>query len=435
MRDATLEPLQTRVRESQPAGARKPLRILFSCYRAHPHVGGQGVYTSELTRTLADLGHSVDVVAGPPYPELDSRIGLIKLPSLDLFQEKNAFFAFRPSMLARWPDLAEWALHNTGAFGEPFAFGARLARWLGPRINDYDVLHDNQGLFRELATLPRRGLATTATIHHPITVDLKLALDAAPSFTDRVFLRRWHGFIQTQIAVAKRLPALLTVSHASKEAIARDFGVAQERIAVSHNGVDHEVFHPRPQIARERDLIAAAASADVPLKGLSTLIAAFARVAAQRPGARLKVIGRLRDGPAADVLAKTGLRDRVEFVSGLTREEIASIYASASVIACPSLFEGFGFPAAEAMACGAPIASSNGGALPEVVGEAGLIAPAGDAEALADALLTMLNDDGLRAEMSVRSIARAKSAFSWRAHGEAALELYERAGAYADHHA
>lgn len=403
-------------------------RVLFASYRSHPFVGGQGVYAREITRALIDLGCAVDVISGPPYPELDPRAGLIRLPSLDLFAHENAFAALRARHLARWADLSEWALHNTGAFGEPYAFGARLRSWLKSRPGRYDVIHDNQGLYRTLLSLAGEGAPVAATLHHPITVDLRHALQAEPTRLGRALLRRWHGFVATQARVARALPALLTVSEASKAAAVRDFGVDPERVSVAPNGVDHDVFRPRPEIARDQNLIVAAASSDIPMKGLTVLIAAFSRLAQARPDARLEVVGRLRDGPVRDALNASGAADRVRFRAGLAREELAGLYASAAVVVAPSLFEGFGLPAAEAMACGAAVAASDGGGLPEVVGDAGVVTPAGDADALAAALEALLADPARRAALGARAAIRARTRFCWRAHAEAALEVYARAG-------
>lgn len=412
----------------------RPLRILFSSYRSHPHVGGQGVYAREVTRALVELGHEVDVVSGPPYPELDPRVGLVRLPSLDLFTVENALAAFRWRFLRDRADLAEWWLHNTGAFGEPYAFGHRLARWAGRRLGDYDVIHDNQGLSGGLLALRARGAAVTATLHHPITIDLAYALAGEPDALKRALIGRWHSFLATQARVARALPVLLTVSEASAEAAARDFGVARDRLVVAPNGVDHYVFRVQPEIAREPGLVLAAVSADTPLKGLAVLAEAFARLAARRPQAKLLIIGTLREGPAKRILGAAGLGGRVETREGLSHADIAKLYARCAVFVAASLFEGFGMPTAEAMACGAAVAASDGGALPEVVGEAGVITAAGDAGALAAALEALLDDEPRRLKLGIMAAQRARLRFHWRAHALAALGVYGRAGAAgADH--
>ena len=432
----TAAPLDAHALHASPEGlAAEGLRVLIASYRSHPHVGGQGVYVRELSRALNGLGARVTVVSGPPYPELTAGVTLHKLPSLDLFSSDNALAEFRPAFLSRWPDLSEWWLHNTGAFGEMYAFGARLKQWLKPRAGEFEVVHDNQGLYASLPGFTRSGTTSVATLHHPITIDRDLALEAADTWIDRALIRRWHGFLKTQAEVARALPALLTVSHASKKAASDAFGVPPEQISVAFNGVDTNVFHPIKGQEREPGLIAATASADTPLKGLADLLRAFAAIAREAPGARLVVVGRLRDGPAKRELERSGLSARVSFREGVSQSDLADLYRRAAVVAAPSRFEGFGFPAAEAMACGACVLATDGGALPEVVADAGVIVPAGQPDALARAAIALLSDDARREALGVAAAKRAATAFSWRRHALAAVATYARARAHADRRA
>jgi glycosyltransferase involved in cell wall biosynthesis len=402
------------------------LRILIASYRSHPHVGGQGVYVRELSRALAEFGHSVSVASGPPYPDLDPRVELIRIPSLDLFAEQNALKALKPHHLKSWADISEYLAHNTGAFGEIASFGRRLRRFLRAHPGRFDVVHDNQSLASALLRIRRMGTPVVATLHHPITRDLAATLRRSPDWLSRIFLRRWHGFLAMQARTARRLPHILCVSEAARRAAMEDFRLDGASLAVAHNGVDPVVFHPDAAVTREPGLIVSAASADVPLKGLDVLIRAFAQIAQDVPHARLTVIGRLRDGAAKRALTEAGLQSRVEFVSGLSSQDVADLYRRAQLFVSPSFFEGFGFPAAEAMACGAPVVVTDGGALPEVVGDAGRIVPAGDEIALGRAMFALLANPDERARMSAKGVARARD-FSWPTHAQAALNLYRHA--------
>lgn len=390
-------------------------------------MGGQGVYVRALSAALRDLGHVVDVASGPPYPDLEPGVGLIKLPSLDLFAVDNAFAALRPRHFKAPGDLAEWALHNTGAFGELHAFGQRLFAWMRDYGQNYDIVHDNQSLSRGVLRLAQSGMALVATIHHPITVDLRAALQAEPSRFNRLLLRRWHGFVATQARVARSLDHILTVSEASKAAIVEDFAVAPDAIRVAANGVDHTVFTPAPGVLREANLIVTVASADTPLKGLKVLIDALGRLAPSQPDLRLAILGRLREGPAQDAITAHGLDGRITTYQSLAKTEVASLFQRAGVCVFPSLFEGFGLPAAEAMACGAPVITSDGGALPEVVGDAGIVTPAGAPDALATAIDQVLADPARRIALSARAAARATAAFSWSEHAQTAVSIYRSA--------
>ena len=403
-----------------------PRRVLLTGYRSHPHVGGQGVYLRELAIGLRDLGHAVTIASGPPYPDVPEGVELVTFPSLNLFEEKNAFLALRPRHLARKADRSEWLAHNTGAFGELLAFSYRLQDWLKREGHRFDVIHDNQTLtspFVEIA----RTIPVVATIHHPVAIDREFAVAGADKRIDKWLTRRWYNFTDMQARTLRELRHLLAVSQASIDSHAEHYGMPAERARVAFNGIDHAVFHPDAGTSRVPGLIAATASADVPIKGLDVLMTAFVSLARQMPALKLEMIGQLRDGPAKRILESAGMTDRVSTRSGVSREEIADLYRRASLVVCPARFEGFGFPAAEAMACGAPVVASDGGALPEVVGEAGSIVPAGDAVALETAIRAVLNQPDMAAEMSEASAQRARSVFCWRNHALAASALYEEA--------
>ena len=423
--------VSTQLEERADADPIRPLRVLVTGYRSHPHVGGQGVYIRELTGALKALGHSVTVASGPPYPELDPGIDLVRLPSLDLFAEDNAFLALRPRHLASWSDLSEWLAHNSGAFGELYAFARRLDRYLVEAAGEYDVIHDNQTLATPFLRIEKR-LPVVTTLHHPIAIDHDYALAAADKWWKALLTRRWYRFVGMQARTARRLQRHLAVSEAARDTHAERYGVDPQRVRVAYNGIDHDTFTPDPSIPRETGLIVTTASADVPIKGLDVLIDALAQVAAARPKARLHIVGQLRDGPAKRRLAAHGLSQRVTSSSDLTRAEIADLYRRAHIVACPARFEGFGFPAAEAMACGAAVVSSDGGALPEVVGDAGLVSPAGDAGAMAANLARLLDAPADAARLGERASVRARNEFNWSGHALAASRLYAEALAERD---
>jgi glycosyltransferase involved in cell wall biosynthesis len=418
--------VSTRPEEKADAAPVRPLRVLVTGYRSHPHVGGQGVYIRELTNGLLALGHQVSVASGPPYPELDPAVELIKLPSLDLFAEKNAFLALRPRHLKSWADLSEWLSHNSGAFGELYAFGRRLDNFLAREGHRFDVVHDNQTLSTPFLRIQKR-LPVVTTIHHPISIDREYAVAAGRKWWEPLMTRRWYHFVGMQARTATRLDRLLAVSEAARDTHSDHYGVDPARVRVAWNGIDHDVFHPDTTVKRETGLIVTTASADVPIKGLDVLIDALARVAAARPKARLHIVGQLRDGPAKRQIEAHGLAGRITTSHNLSREDVADLYRRAHIVACPARFEGFGFPAAEAMACGAAVVSSDGGALPEVVGKAGLVAPVGDAGAMADHLGRLLDTPAEAARLGEQAAARARAEFNWSAHALAASRLYAEA--------
>jgi len=401
-------------------------RVLLTGYRSHPHVGGQGVYLRELAIGLRDLGHSVTIASGPPYPDTPDGVELVEFPALNLFEEKNAFLALRMKHLFSKADRSEWLAHNTGAFGELLAFSYRLQSWLKSNADAFDVIHDNQTLMPPFVEMSRT-VPVVATIHHPVAIDRGFAVEGVSKWWEKLLTRRWYGFTDQQARSVRQLPYLLAVSEAARDSHAEHYGMSAEQATVSFNGIDHAVFFPYADTPREANLIAATASADVPIKGLDVLMRAFVRLARQNSTLKLELIGQLREGRAKQILEEAGLLNRVSARSGVTREDIADLYRRASVVVCPARFEGFGFPAAEAMSCGAPVVASDGGALPEVVGDAGSIVPAGDASALEIAIRAVLNQPDMAREMSEAGARRALAAFSWKNHALAASALYEKA--------
>jgi glycosyltransferase involved in cell wall biosynthesis len=400
------------------------LRICLLGYRSHPFGGGQGVYLRYLSKALVELGHQVDVISGQPYPQLDPRVRLIPMPGMNLYE--TGLQSLRPHHLRSMSNVIEWLSKLTGGFAEPQAFGRRALKYLRQHAGAYDIVHDNQSLAWSMLDL-QRELPLVTTIHHPITSDLRLVLAAERRWWRRLLARRWYSFLGMQQRVARGLRHVITVSDCSRRDVARDFGLPVERLERVYNGIDTQVFAPQPDIRRKPLQLMATASADQPLKGLAVLLRALARLLPAHPGLRLLVIGKPReDGDTARLVARLGLAAHIEFVSGIPTEELVRHYAEATLVVVPSLYEGFGLPAGEAMACGAPVVSSDGGALPEVVGDAGVVVPAGDAAALAAAIAGLLADPARREALGQAARARILEAFCWRRAARQMTGYYEQ---------
>lgn len=414
------------------------LRVAFLCYRGNPYSGGQGVYTRHLTRELRNLGHSVTVFAGQPWPELDDGVTLEKVPSLDLYRRPWPLWWPYPWQLRTSIDWLEWGLSMTGQFPEARTFSRRVARRLRGRQaerREFDLIHDNQCLGEGLLPLVEEGWPLVATIHHPITVDYELELQHAEGWWRRFCLGRWYSFLPPQIEVARQVPHVLTVSESSRRDIAAQMGVPASRMSVVPVGVDHTRFRPMAGVARVPGRLLTTASGDVPLKGLTYLLEALAKARVERPEAHLVVIGKLRNGSVIPgVLERLGLSvgegEAVTFVSGVSDERVVELYAEASLAVVPSLYEGFSLPAIEAMACGTPLLATTGGALPEVVGTSGdtaRLVPPGDADALASAIVSLLEDRAARDALGAAGRERVLDRYTWRACAEGTVRVYEEA--------
>jgi glycosyltransferase involved in cell wall biosynthesis len=369
------------------------------------------------------LGHQVTVVSGPPYPQLVKGIRLVKLPSLDLYARES--MAVSLSELRDPLGRREWISKLTGGFAEPWTFGERARDWILEHANDFDVVHDNQTLADGILDLQRSGVPVVTTIHHPITRDRRVALSGEPRWCWRLLIRRWHRFLSMQARVASQLDHIVTVSQLSATDIATDFGVMPNTISVVPNGVDTALFKPLPGVSRRPRQVIATASADAPLKGLAVLLRAFKNLVDADPSTELVLIARPKPGGDTEALIEQlALRDRIRFVGDASHEQINRLYAESAVAVVPSLYEGFGLPAVEAMAAGIPLVSTDGGALKEVVGEGGLQVRAGDSAALADAIQHVLSDSELAQALAQRGLARARQQFCWSVCAGQMVDLY-----------
>src|SRR6478735_3091936 len=403
-----------------------PLSLAYLTYRGKPHVGGQGIYTRHLTKALVDLGHHVEVFAGQPYPVLDERITLTKLPSLDLFNDQYpgrfpAYWEFKNRY-----DLLEVAQFSTGVFAEPLAFSARVNHHLTARLGEFDLVHDNQCLGYGIAKLEQK-LPLIVTLHHPITRDRMLEMEAAPTAFKRWSIGRWYSFVKMQGKVASQMPRVVVVSENSIQDIHTDMGVSLDRMRLVPVGVDPELFKPVPGVTRVPGRLITTASADVALKGLAYLIEAIAKLRADGDDITLTVIGRAKPGKSLALIEQFGLTPYIDFVSGVPDERIVELYSEAELAVVPSLYEGFSLPAIEAMCSGTPLVATDGGALPEVTGTDGetvFRCRKGDAGDLATTIRRALANPELRAAVGDAGRRRVLARWTWTRCAELTVEQY-----------
>lgn len=395
-------------------------------YRSKPHCGGQGVYVRHLSRELVALGHTVEVFSGQPYPELDPGVELTKVPSLDLYRDPDPFRTPKLSEYRDRIDVEEVLTMWTAGFPEPKTFAKRAARLMRSRHGDFDIVHDNQTLGYGMLDIAELGFPLIATIHHPITFDRRIDIESAVTRRKKLSLRRWYGFLRMQKKVARQLPKILTVSKSSQRDIVKDFGVDVERLEVITLGVD-DVFVP-PTAPRVPGRIVAMASADAPMKGIATLLEAFAKLRTERDVELLLVTTLTPGGRTEHLIDDLGIADHVTFVNGISDAELVAVMGSAELACVPSLYEGFSLPTAELMACATPLVVSRAGAIPEVVGPDGvcatLVTP-GDVGELEAAIGAMLDDPDRAAEMGRAGRQRVLELFSWSSVAKATAAAYE----------
>ncbi len=388
------------------------LKIGILSYRSNPHCGGQGVYVRHLTQALSDLGHRVEVIAGPPDPQLNGSGTLTMLDTLDLYNADNPFRTPHIRELKDPINLLEWLDVSAMGYPEPMTFGMRVNRHLKGCESKFDIIHDNQSLSYSLLSLQRK-VPVTATIHHPMTVDRRLAVQSTRSYIKKLKALRWYSFIGMQKQVARRLKTIITVSDSSKRDIAREFKVSESNFKTIPIGIDTDNFYPLDHIRKIPGRLIVTNSADTPLKGLYHLLFALKKVV-KKHRVSLTVIGTpKKNGGIENLVKKLDIGSHIEFTGRIDHDRFVREYAKASIAIVPSLYEGFGLPVGEAMACRIPVISTTGGALPEVAGDAAKLVPPGDAPALEKAIIELLEDPKQRETLAQKGYERVMSEFTW----------------------
>jgi glycosyltransferase involved in cell wall biosynthesis len=413
-------------------GTGSQMRVCLLSYRSYRYSGGQGIYLRYLSRSLRDLGHDIDVISGPPYPDLDDGVRLIKLPSLNLYSMlPNQRLLINPRKLNTLSNWVEWLGVISGYFAEPLTFGMRAYSLIRNSENErYDIIHDNQTLAYGVLKIQELGYPVVETIHHPVTIDRDLAIKSAISLKDRFGLRRWFSFINMQTKVARQLSHIITVSQTARQHIAKTFGIPEDRLRVVYNGIDTDVFSPSPRVNRLENRLLVVISRDTAVKGLSYMLEALA-ILRQKHNLELVVVAKETDNNTTQgLITNLGIRDYVKFIDEIDNAELVNQYRLATIVVIPSIYEGFGLPAAEAMACGAPVVSTTAGALPEVIGDAGILVPPADAKALAEAISALIVSPDKCKHLSEIGRKRIVHLFNWLNTAKRTADVYAEAIEY-----
>jgi glycosyltransferase involved in cell wall biosynthesis len=406
------------------------MRIALLTYRGNMFCGGQGIYAAYLAREWKRAGHDVHVFAGPPFPELDEGIPLHEIPNDNVFGRttREAVEPSSPFSLLQPLSIWELGVSRFGVFPEMQTFGLRLMRrW--PEIQKrygFDVVFDNQCLSWGLLGIQAMGVPVVSVIHHPLHIDREADFTIDPSLRKRVE-RTLYFPLRMQETVAPRLSKIVTVSEASREAIEHYFKIPQKDVSVVYNGTDTDIFHPIADKPKEADLLFVGRTEDRK-KGIGTMFEALSRLPEH---VTLKVVdGRIPGHGLVPRLTKRfELSGRVKVVDRmLTVSELVEEYSTAKAAVVPSFFEGFGFPASEAMACGLPVIANAAGALPEVVGtdgHAGRLVPQRDPRALAEAMWEILRDPEETRRMGQAARSRVEKLFQWHQAADEMVGVFE----------
>ncbi len=411
------------------------MKICFIMYQGNMYSGGQGVYLYYLTRELARMGHEVHVLAGPPYPELDDKVIAhnLKTYSYWSYHHEKEDFLFKRNPLSYFHPVNFYEFVSTRIALSSLLLTFSVRAWMKlrelSREHRFDIVHDNQTLSYGNWLMQASGFPIVATIHHPLTIDLQNALQQAGSLYEKARRILWSPWVMQKLT-ARTLPLVIVVSETSRKAVQEAFDLDPQRMHVVHNGIDTERFRPLPDVERQSGLILYVGNSEDRNKGARYLLEALRLLQDDRRDFQLAFVDhkkeRLKLAPR--LVKQYGLSSRVHFTGRLTTEQLVRIYNQAEIVVSPSLYEGFGLPAAEAMACGTPVIATTGGAFPEVIDhdETGWLVPPGDAKALADAIRKLMEDKQLRDRLSKASRKSILKRFSWRKAAEETLAVYEK---------
>ena len=244
-----------------------------------------------------------------------------------------------------------------------------------------------------------------------------------PNLRDRFYLSLDYQGI-------KKATRIISVSQTTKRDLVQHLGIPEERISVVYEGVDHRVFQPSSRRLVDYPYILYVGS-EHPRKNLEGLLRAFSRLKKLNRFRDLKLVKVGKAGRPAhlfrrrtlEVIHELDIAADVVFTDYVAEDDLPGYYSGAQCFVLPSLYEGFGLPPVEAMACGCPVIVSNRGALPEITGEASIKVNPDDVDAMARALWQVLTDEGLRRELRIKGLERARQ-FSWERAARETLEVY-----------
>jgi glycosyltransferase involved in cell wall biosynthesis len=415
------------------------MRVCFIMYQGNMYSGGQGVYLHHLTRELVRLGHEVHVIAGRPYPEVVEGVHLHRLKTFSFWSFHDAFEEYR-SRTKPWEffhplNFYEFVSTRFSLASLFLLFSLRAYVKLRElsRQAPFDLVHDNQTLAYGILLMKElvadgRSLPVVANIHHPLAIDRRNALARARALRHRVGAWLWYPWYMQRF-VAQRVDRIITGSENSARSISRVMDLPREHIRVILDGVDTQIFRPLADVEKEPNSLLFVGNSEDLNKGAPYLIEALARLGEQgsfhltlvdwRKKEHLKVVPPL--------VRRHGLTAHVTYTGRLSREELVRLYNRSQVLVSPSLYEGFGLPAAEAMACGTAVVATSAGAFPEVVadGLTGILVPPADPDALAEAIRTLLEDPELCRRMGEAGRRRVARRFTWAETARQTVALYE----------
>jgi glycosyltransferase involved in cell wall biosynthesis len=379
------------------------------------------------------VGHDVHVIAGPPYPQLDDAVTAHNIRDYSYWSYhhyKKDFVFNRPPLSYFHPvNFYEFVSTRVTLSSLLVNFSTRAYFKLRElsREHRFDIVHDNQTLSYGVWAMHASGFPLVATIHHPLSYDLRNALRQARSTYEKARRILWAPWMMQEF-VARRLDRVIVVSNTSRRDVEDAFDLPPQRVRVVYNGIDTDTFRPLAGVERMPDKLLYVGNSEDRNKGARYFLEALDMLKDELDF-RVTFVDnekwRLKLAPA--LVNAYGLNSRVDFTGRISTPDLVRHYNEAKLLVSSSVHEGFGLPLAEAMACGTPTVATQIGAFREIVrhGESGWLVPPADPRALADAIRMMWRDESLRRRLGEGGRRRILDAFNWRKAAEETLAVYE----------
>ncbi|HOO73090.1 MAG TPA: glycosyltransferase family 4 protein [Spirochaetota bacterium] len=399
------------------------MKVLLHAYRGSPFCGGLGVYLFYLSRELARLGVEVDVVVGPPYPDpLDEWATVHRMENLNIWMVRTRSMNYdtKKRLLSPW-NFVDYFLTRFHIFPEMETFSMRtfffLKELLGKK--QFDIIHDVNTLGWGLIPMKGYGIPIVSTIHHPLNRDRDADLTMDTTFWGKLTTLLFYPLGMQRI-VSKRIDRVITSSHECLRELNQVFNLPEKKISVVFNGMDVDLFRNTGE-KREENALLFVGNTEDHKKGIHFLLEALSLLPEH---IKLTIVDEKKLN-AATLVKKYHVENRVEFTGKVDNQTLVSLYSRKTILVMSSLYEGFGLPAAEAMACETPVVATAAGALKEVVDDkTGILVPPGDPLALKNAVMQLLGDKKRRDRMGKEGRIRAENNFAWPVAAKNTLDVY-----------
>jgi glycosyltransferase involved in cell wall biosynthesis len=368
------------------------MNIAFDARPLALYKTGIGKYTENLTRHIKDVDSNVNLFL---YSNRDI---IIKGENVEIACTGGLFGKYNSSLWFQ--------------FSLPFYLNSRVG-------NKIDLFHGTMAMLPLAATVPM-----VITIY-----DLVLE-----KFPETMYWKNWLSLKTLMRVSARKALKIIAISENTKKDIMDCFGIEDEKIRVIYLGVDRQ-FSPQPD-PNEADVLSKYnlpsgyilnVGTLEPRKNLLRLINAYKMVASTRePVPKLVIVGwqGWRNEDLGKLVRESGLADQVVLVGYVPDDDLPTLYRNATVFVYPSLYEGFGLPPLEAMACGTPVITSNVSSIPEVVGDAGILIDPYNTTEIARAIASVLNNEELRESLRTSGLVRSRL-FNWDKTARETLKLYQ----------